>query len=113
MMISCLNHRRGFLDPIAALFVVSAVCFAQGDLADVDARDAQGRTALIRAMEGSASEYRVIGANEEIVRGLIAKGADVNAHDHEGWTPLLRAANNWADQPALFAFLIARKADVN
>ena len=104
------------MDRIAILLAIGASCFAQGErkhTVDVDARDARGRTALIRAMEGSASEYRVIGADEQAVRDLIAKGAAVNARDHEGWTALLCAANNWADQPALFEFLIAKGADVD
>lgn len=81
--------------------------------ADVNARDDAERTALLLAMEGSASEYRVIGADDRIVRLLIARGADINAHDKEGWTPLLKALNLLADQPALIDFLVTKGADVN
>lgn len=35
----------------------------------MDARDDSGRTALLIALQGSASEYRVIGANEFTVSG--------------------------------------------
>src|SRR5206468_9240144 len=66
--------------------------------ADVNARDYAGRTALLKAMEGSASEYRVIGADESMARLLIGRGADVNARDQDGWSPLLRVVSLWADQ---------------
>ena len=44
--------------------------------APVDTRDESGRTALLIALQGSASEYRVIGANEPIARFLVERGAD-------------------------------------
>jgi hypothetical protein len=50
----------------------------------VDARDESGRTALLIAMQGSASEYRVIGANEPIVRFLVERGAGINVQDNQG-----------------------------
>ena len=81
--------------------------------ADPNARDESGRTPLLLAMEGSASEYRVIGADEEMVRLLIARGANVNAQDHDGWSALLMAAKLWADQPKLIPLLLASRADVN
>jgi ankyrin repeat protein len=80
--------------------------------AGVDVRDTKGRTALLLAMEGSASEYRVIGADEGVARVLIEGGADLNAHDAEGWTPLLNVLNLWADQPGLIELLIAKGANV-
>ncbi len=79
--------------------------------ADVNARDGLGRTPLLLAMEGSASEYKVVGADEAMVRLLIARGADVNAQDRQGWSALLMAVNLWADQPALVSFLVSRGAD--
>ena len=81
--------------------------------AEVDARDNSGRTALAMAVDGSASEYRVIGADEAIARLLIARGADVNAQDQLGWSPLLKVLNLWAEQPALTNFLLAKGASVN
>ena len=81
--------------------------------ANVNARDRGGRTALISVMEGSASAYRVVGADDGVARLLIRRGADVNARDKEGWTPLLKALNLWADQPALIEFLVSKGADVN
>jgi uncharacterized protein len=80
--------------------------------AAVNAQNEAGQTALLLAINGSASEYRVIGADDAMVRLLVSRGADVNAHDKEGWTPLLKLLNQWADQPALLQFLLARKADV-
>src|SRR5437764_10880293 len=67
--------------------------------ANVNARDRAGRTPLLLAMEGSASEYKVIGADEDLARFLVEHGADVNARDAEGWSPLLKAVDLWADQP--------------
>ncbi|HEY3742261.1 MAG TPA: ankyrin repeat domain-containing protein, partial [Bryobacteraceae bacterium] len=81
--------------------------------AEVNARDPKGRTALLLAMGGSASEYRVIGADDSLAQLLIARGADVNAHDDAGWTPLLKVLDLWANQPALVEFLIAKGANVN
>ena len=81
--------------------------------ADVNARDGTGRTALSMAVVGSASEYRVIGADEAIARLLIARGADVNAQDQLGWSPLLRLLDLWAEQPALMEFLVGKGADEN
>jgi ankyrin repeat protein len=46
--------------------------------AAVDARDPSGRTPLLMAVQGAASEYKVIGAGTDIVDMLLAKGADVN-----------------------------------
>ena len=74
--------------------------------ADVSARDKAGRTPLLLAMEGSASEYKVIGADESMARLLVKRGASVNARDNEGWSPLLRVLNLWADQPGLIEFLL-------
>jgi len=81
--------------------------------ADVNARDKMGRTGLLIAMQGSASEYRVIGANEPIARLLLERGASINVQDNEGWSPLLKLLDQWADQPELVKFLIDRGANVN
>jgi ankyrin repeat protein len=81
--------------------------------ADVNARDPMGRTALLIAMQGSASEYRVIGANEPLARMVLQRGAAINAQDNEGWSPLLKLLDQWADQPALVKSLIDHGANVN
>ena len=81
--------------------------------ADVNTRDQAGRTSLLIAMQGSASEYRVIGANEPIARLLVDRGASINIQDNEGWSPLLKLLDQWADQPALVKFLIDHGANVN
>jgi serine/threonine-protein phosphatase 6 regulatory ankyrin repeat subunit B len=81
--------------------------------APVDARDESGRTALLIAMQGSASEYRVIGANEPIVRFLVERGAGINVQDNQGWSPLAKLLDQWADQPALVKFLVDHGANVN
>src|SRR5581483_1743111 len=79
--------------------------------ASVNARTPAGRTPLLGATRGSASEYRVIGADAAMVRLLIDHGADLNAHDNEGWTALLQVSDLWADQPELIRYLIAKGAD--
>src|ERR1700722_14976586 len=81
--------------------------------ADVNVRDDTGRSALLMAVDGSASAYRVISADDAIARLLIARGADVNAQDELGWSPLLRLLDLWAEQPALIDLLLAKGADVN
>jgi uncharacterized protein len=83
---------------------------AQG--ADINARDKMGRTALLIALQGYASEYRVTGANEPIVHFLIERGASINLQDNDGWSPLLRLVGNWADQPDLLKFLLSHGADI-
>src|SRR5690349_830095 len=56
---------------------------------DPNGRDARGRTALIVAMQGSASEYKVIPPAEDIARLLVERGAQINVRDNDGWTPLI------------------------
>ncbi|HZL31254.1 MAG TPA: ankyrin repeat domain-containing protein [Pseudolabrys sp.] len=60
-----------------------------GQGASVDARDAQGRSALLAATHGN----RV-----EAVRVLIAAGADVNAKDHIDDSPFLYASAEGRDE---------------
>lgn len=48
----------------------------------VDARDAQGATALIRAAEDG---------NVKAIRLLLEDGADINATDRLGWSALMKA----------------------
>ncbi len=90
-----------------------AVSAALEQGASVDARDDMGRTALIIAMQGSASEYRVIGADEATAQVLLAAKANINLQDNEGWSPLLKLLDQWADQPKLLDLLIARGANLN
>lgn len=80
--------------------------------AEVDARGRTGRTALLMAVDGAASEYKVIGADDGLARLLIARGADVNAQDENGWSPLLSLLNLWAEQPRMIDFLLTKGADV-
>jgi ankyrin repeat protein len=81
--------------------------------ADVNARDPSGRTALLIAVDGTASEHGVVGGDESIARLLVARGADVNLQDDLGWSPLLTVVNLWAEQPVLVDFLLAKGADIN
>ncbi len=115
LMEAALAHARSLPDPGPKMErdYVQVAKLLLDARADVNARDHAGRSALLLATEGSASEYRVIGADEPIARLLIARGADVNAPDQLGWTPLLKVLNLWADQPALVDLLLASGADVN
>jgi ankyrin repeat protein len=81
--------------------------------ADVNATNPTGATALLMAVDGSASEYRVIGADDGVARLLIERGANVNARDNDGWSPVLRLANLFASQSALIELLAAKGGDIN
>ncbi|KAJ4131383.1 hypothetical protein NW754_007759 [Fusarium falciforme] len=69
---------------------------------DVNARDKEGWTPLLRASEKG---------HEAVGRLLIDKRADVNARDKEGWTPLLLASLNGHE--AVARLLIDKGADVD
>jgi len=82
---------------------------------NVDARDANGNTALHRLGSGAYDDTKV-----EQMASLIASGADVNATNNQGQTPLHVAAEKiylWDgnDPPvnAPFQLLIYSKANVN
>jgi len=70
--------------------------------ADVQARDANGRTALMYAAENG---------DPTSVQALLTNGADVNARDGKGWTALTYAAEN-GDLSTVHT-LLANKAPVN
>jgi hypothetical protein len=69
---------------------------------DMDARDEDGRTALMVASEGGELE---------IVKLLIKKGADVNSKDVSGYTALMYVAYN--GNLDIAELLIRNKADVS
>ncbi len=70
--------------------------------ADVNAKDKDGRTALI---------WATFYGRTEIVTALIEKGADVNAKDKDGRTALMSAADNGRTEIA--TALIEKGADLN
>ena len=72
--------------------------------ADIDAKDAGGRTPLY--WTALTSE------NPELLTLLIEAGADVNAKNNNGYTPLHRAAMSNRN-PEVFTLLIKAGADVN
>lgn len=69
---------------------------------DVDQRDADGSTPLMKA---------VLTGNRYFAEVLIAHGADVNARNKNGITPLMVAA--YAGQNEIARLLIEKGADVN
>ncbi len=69
-----------------------------GSGADVNARDENGWTALMRASLLNNS-------NKEVIQVLIDSGADVNARDKNGWTALMFASANTSN-PEVIEFLI-------
>jgi len=70
--------------------------------ADVQARDANGRSALMYAAENG---------DPTTVQALLTNGADVNARDWQGWTALIYAAEN--GDITTVQTLLAHKAHVN
>src|SRR5581483_4178 len=81
--------------------------------ASVNAVDANGRTALFYALEGSASEYKVIGSREALARLLMESGANPNVQDRNVWTPLMTLLKQYVDSPGLLKLLLDTGADVN
>ncbi|GIV30361.1 MAG: hypothetical protein KatS3mg028_1427 [Bacteroidia bacterium] len=94
----------------AHLDLISATCIGDKDAAeslirngaDVNAKDEDGRTALMKAAE--------LG-HKEVAELLIQHGADVNAKDEDGETALMKAAFNGHKEVA--ELLIQHGADVN
>ena len=58
---------------------------------DVNAKDALGNTALMRAREGTVSDKDVGKGHIEVVKLLLDKGANVNAKNADGLTALMKA----------------------
>ncbi|MCK7468602.1 MAG: ankyrin repeat domain-containing protein [Desulfosudis oleivorans] len=79
---SSLSYLRGGLGTLALGSI--------GDSADVNAKDAAGRTALHLAAEGGL---------DEVVKALLDKGADPDAADADGLTALA-IAENWGSGAA-------------
>jgi ankyrin repeat protein len=73
-----------------------------GQGVDVNAKDKDGKTALMIAADLGPIDT---------VRALLEKGADANASDNEGWTPLFWAAFSGHSDAALT--LLEKGADVN
>lgn len=71
--------------------------------ADVNARDPEGKTALICTVEGGDDDLKR--QKLEIVNGLVKAGADINAQDKEGKTALMYAAS-WS-LPILKSLLLS------
>ncbi|MHC4538484.1 MAG: ankyrin repeat domain-containing protein [Planctomycetota bacterium] len=69
---------------------------------DIDAKDEEGRTPLLRA---------VTGGHIEAVRFLIESGADVNIRDKQGYVPLVHAL--WGLDSDMVKLLLAKGANVN
>ncbi|MBQ6669245.1 MAG: ankyrin repeat domain-containing protein [Deltaproteobacteria bacterium] len=83
-------------DDPEAVFVVQALLDAG---ADVNGRDCDGETALMKA-----AEYR---SDIRVVRALLAAGADANVRNRYGSTPLREAAGYAQNLPVVQALLAA------
>ena len=108
--------------------------------ADVNAKDGQGSSALIRAIENRqtadhwllqslidhGADVKARGAKEmtalmhaamiddpKSVARLIAAGSEVNARDAAGWTALMHANRRKSGFPEVVKLLIKHRADVN
>lgn len=89
--------KSGTTEKVKSLF---AELLAEG--ADVNARDQEGWTALMRASwHGDAG----------IAELLLNQGADVNAKDHDGLTALMHAS--WKGRSRVAELLLHRGADAN
>ena len=66
--------------------------------ADVDARDATGRTALIWAVTGTSTPFDV---RHTVLARLVENGADVNAADSNGETAMFSLVRSIDDALAL------------
>ncbi len=69
---------------------------------NVNAKDENGMTPLLRAISGKHSE---------VARFLIDAGADVNTADKQGYVPLVYAL--WISDPNMVKLLLDKGADVN
>jgi len=47
----------------------------------------------------------------QLVKSLLASGADINAKDNNGWTPLIEAAQE--DHLEIVTLLLEKGADIN
>jgi ankyrin repeat protein len=84
---------------------VSLAAFAAPGCADVNARDDNGRTALILATADNS--------DPGVIDTLLKSGADVNARDNEGWTALMWAATVDNSDLGVIDTLLKSGADVN
>ena len=100
---SSAEDERKPLDAIRRdVLVTRAVCARIQRGADVNAKDADGLTSLMKASDEG---------HVDVVRLLIERGADVNAANEEGWTALMYASSR--GHVDVVRLLIERGADVH
>lgn len=86
--------------------------------AHLNARDGQGRTALMLACsfrndDAEGASFASFEERLEFVKSLVARGIDVNAHSERGYTPLMYATASWGAGNPLLRMLLQAGADVN
>ena len=63
----------------------------KNSFANINAKDIDGRTALMHAIKKTSNNTKTKEKNRtDVVRLLINKGANVNAKDANKWTPLIK-----------------------
>ncbi len=104
VLAGCAGRTSNSLLPYNAAWTVPQIQALIQAGADVNAKDVNGKTPLMFAVESNVSS--------EVVRLLIAAGADVNAQDEHGLSPLsFAAANNLS--PDVIQALVEAGADIN
>lgn len=104
VLTGCAKKTPNSLLPFNARWTVAQVQAIIKAGADVNAKEADGKTPLMYTVEANVSP--------DVINLLIAAGADVNAQEEQGLSPLsFAAANNLS--PDIIKVLIEAGADVN
>src|SRR6266542_2860082 len=81
--------------------------------ANIQAKDNDGKTVLLYAVQQYMSEAGGFLSHPEIVRMLLDEGADINARDKGGNTALMETVQVWHGSAEIPKLLVDKGADVN